>query len=106
MSMVPTIVPPYQMSTTGRICDASAYFWDESAPPRRNHRQGREEGWVGGAGYRPAMQVDAVIFDWGGTLTRWHDIDFHAESLALAHAVVESEGEHAVHAEALKHANQ
>ncbi|QYJ05557.1 HAD family hydrolase [Nocardioides panacisoli] len=31
--------------------------------------------------------IDAVIFDWGGTLTRWHDIDFHAESLALAHAV-------------------
>jgi putative hydrolase of the HAD superfamily len=31
--------------------------------------------------------VDAVIFDWGGTLTAWHDIDFHAESLALAHAV-------------------
>ena len=36
------------------------------------------------------MQLDAVIFDWGGTLTRWHDIDFHAESLALAHAVVAS----------------
>ncbi len=34
------------------------------------------------------MAIDAVIFDWGGTLTRWHDIDFHAESLALAHAVV------------------
>lgn len=33
--------------------------------------------------------VDAVIFDWGGTLTRWHDIDFHAESLALAEAVRE-----------------
>lgn len=33
------------------------------------------------------MAVDAVIFDWGGTLTRWHDIDFHAESLALAAAV-------------------
>ena len=33
------------------------------------------------------MDVDAVIFDWGGTLTRWHDIDFHAESLALAAAV-------------------
>jgi len=33
------------------------------------------------------MQPDAVIFDWGGTLTRWHDIDFHAESLALAAAV-------------------
>jgi len=34
------------------------------------------------------VQIDAVIFDWGGTLTRWHDIDFHAESLALAQAVV------------------
>jgi putative hydrolase of the HAD superfamily len=33
------------------------------------------------------MSLDAVIFDWGGTLTRWHDIDFHAESLALASAV-------------------
>ena len=33
------------------------------------------------------MQIEAVIFDWGGTLTRWHEIDFHAESLALAHAV-------------------
>ena len=32
--------------------------------------------------------LDAVIFDWGGTLTRWHDVDFHAESLALAQAVV------------------
>ncbi|GAA1767841.1 hypothetical protein GCM10009795_012760 [Nocardioides hankookensis] len=32
--------------------------------------------------------IDAVIFDWGGTLTRWHDIDFHAESLALAQAAV------------------
>lgn len=32
--------------------------------------------------------VEAVIFDWGGTLTEWHDIDFHAESLALAQAVV------------------
>ena len=33
------------------------------------------------------MDLDAVIFDWGGTLTRWHDIDFHAESLALTAAV-------------------
>jgi putative hydrolase of the HAD superfamily len=33
--------------------------------------------------------IDAVIFDWGGTLTRWHDVDFHAESLALASAVVD-----------------
>ena len=39
---------------------------------------------------RPAG-VDAVIFDWGGTLTRWHDIDFHAESLALAQAVVDAD---------------
>jgi putative hydrolase of the HAD superfamily len=52
------------------------------------------------------MQIDAVIFDWGGTLTRWHDIDFHAESLALAHAVVASDGEIEVHAEALHRANQ
>jgi putative hydrolase of the HAD superfamily len=37
--------------------------------------------------------IDAVIFDWGGTLTRWHDIDFHAESLALAAAVVQAETE-------------
>ncbi|MFL6171333.1 MAG: HAD family hydrolase [Marmoricola sp.] len=34
-----------------------------------------------------APGIDAVIFDWGGTLTAWHDIDFHAESLALAAAV-------------------
>lgn len=34
------------------------------------------------------MNLQAVIFDWGGTLTRWHDVDFHAESLALAQAVV------------------
>ena len=33
------------------------------------------------------MEPEAVIFDWGGTLTAWHDIDFHAESLALAEAV-------------------
>ena len=32
--------------------------------------------------------VEAVVFDWGGTLTRWHDVDFHAESVALAQAVV------------------
>jgi len=38
------------------------------------------------------MDIEAVIFDWGGTLTAWHDIDFHAESLALAQAVVAVEG--------------
>ncbi|MET0997507.1 MAG: HAD family hydrolase [Marmoricola sp.] len=52
------------------------------------------------------MQIDAVIFDWGGTLTRWHDIDFHAESLALAHAVVATEDDVQVHAETLHRANQ
>jgi putative hydrolase of the HAD superfamily len=45
--------------------------------------------------------VDAVIFDWGGTLTRWHDVDFHAESLALAQAVVSSHHEPHVHAQRL-----
>lgn len=33
------------------------------------------------------MSVDAVIFDWGGTLTAWHDIDFHDEARVLAAAV-------------------
>lgn len=35
-----------------------------------------------------STSIDAVIFDWGGTLTRWHDVDFHAESVALAQAVI------------------
>ena len=52
------------------------------------------------------MQIEAVIFDWGGTLTRWHEIDFHAESLALAHAVVASEEHLDVHVDALQRANQ
>ena len=52
------------------------------------------------------MQIEAVIFDWGGTLTRWHEIDFHAESLALAHAVVESDRDVDVHVDALHRANQ
>lgn len=38
-----------------------------------------------------SVGIEAVIFDWGGTLTRWHDIDFHAESLALAQAVVNAQ---------------
>ena len=37
------------------------------------------------------MTIEAVIFDWGGTLTRWHDVDFHAESFALAQAVVNAD---------------
>jgi len=32
--------------------------------------------------------VDAVLFDWGGTLTPWHAIDFAQESAALAAAAV------------------
>ena len=55
-----------------------------------------------------SIEIDAVIFDWGGTLTQWHDIDFHAESLALAAAVVRSDrtARPDVHAEALHRANQ
>ncbi|GGB40210.1 hypothetical protein GCM10011492_33760 [Flexivirga endophytica] len=30
--------------------------------------------------------VEAVIFDWGGTLTPWHDIDFEAEAMSYAAA--------------------
>lgn len=30
------------------------------------------------------MPVDAVIFDWGGTLTPWHDIDLYAQWYAYA----------------------
>ena len=52
------------------------------------------------------MPIDAVIFDWGGTLTAWPALDFHAESLALAHAVIESDLDSTVHAEALHRANQ
>ncbi|ANH39019.1 Phosphatase [Nocardioides dokdonensis FR1436] len=40
-----------------------------------------------GRGTGPGAGLEAVIFDWGGTLTQWHDVDFHAESLALAGAV-------------------
>jgi len=41
---------------------------------------------------RLTVEIEAVIFDWGGTLTAWHDIDFHAESLALAEAVRRAPG--------------
>ena len=40
---------------------------------------------------RGSAGVEAVIFDWGGTLTRWHDIDFHAEATSLLQAVVETD---------------
>ncbi len=32
--------------------------------------------------------IKAVLFDWGGTLTPWHNVDFEAEALALAKAVI------------------
>ncbi|MFC6707715.1 HAD family hydrolase [Flexivirga alba] len=32
------------------------------------------------------QEVQAVIFDWGGTLTPWHDIDFEAEAMSYAAA--------------------
>ena len=50
--------------------------------------------------------IDAVIFDWGGTLTRWHDVDFHAESLALAQAVVNVDHDVEVSRERLHAANE
>ena len=52
------------------------------------------------------MGLDAVIFDWGGTLTQWHDIDFHAESLALAQAVVNVDHDIEVSQTRLHQANQ
>jgi putative hydrolase of the HAD superfamily len=51
-------------------------------------------------------ELQAVIFDWGGTLTRWHDIDFHAESLALAQAVVDVDHDVEVSQARLHEANQ
>ena len=50
--------------------------------------------------------IDAVVFDWGGTLTAWHDIDFHAESLALAQAVVNVDHDIEVSQARLHAANQ
>jgi putative hydrolase of the HAD superfamily len=50
--------------------------------------------------------LDAVVFDWGGTLTRWHDVDFHAESLALAQAVVDVDHDVLVSQARLHEANQ
>jgi putative hydrolase of the HAD superfamily len=32
--------------------------------------------------------IEAVLFDWGGTLTPWHSVDFEAEAQALAAAAV------------------
>ncbi|MGL5826053.1 MAG: HAD family hydrolase [Nocardioides sp.] len=53
--------------------------------------------------------IDAIIFDWGGTLTPWHDVDFEAEARALAEAVVRQPSAVAAPAETwrlLREANQ
>ncbi|HET7689907.1 MAG TPA: HAD family hydrolase [Nocardioidaceae bacterium] len=47
--------------------------------------------------------IEAVIFDWGGTLTPWHAVDFAAEAQALALAALG--GDHTA-AELLERANQ
>ena len=39
----------------------------------------------------PSPDVEAVIFDWGGTLTPWHSVDFAEEARALAAAVVDAD---------------
>jgi putative hydrolase of the HAD superfamily len=52
---------------------------------------------------RSAPGVEAVIFDWGGTLTPWHTVDFREEARALARAAIHA-GPDA--AEALRHATE
>jgi putative hydrolase of the HAD superfamily len=47
--------------------------------------------------------LDAVIFDWGGTLTPWHTIDFAEEAAALARAVVDPHPQ--AHAELMRAGN-
>lgn len=49
------------------------------------------------------MAVEAVIFDWGGTLTPWHTIDMSQESAALALAATDGG---ATAAEALRAAGE
>ena len=36
-------------------------------------------------------RIEAVIFDWGGTLTPWHDVDFAEEARALAAGGVDAD---------------
>ncbi len=47
--------------------------------------------------------VEAVLFDWGGTLTPWHSVDFDEEARVLAQAAVDAHPE--AHADLLR-ANQ
>jgi putative hydrolase of the HAD superfamily len=37
------------------------------------------------------QSLQAVIFDWGGTLTPWRSVDFDAEALALAAAALDAD---------------
>ena len=39
---------------------------------------------------RAGAALEAVIFDWGGTLTPWHTLDMAEEAAALARAVVDA----------------
>jgi len=56
---------------------------------------------------RRLRPVRAVLLDWGGTMTEWHDVDFHAESLALAAAVRDAHpDDHHVHARRLHAAGE
>ncbi len=38
-----------------------------------------------------SANIEAVIFDWGGTLTPWHTVDFVEEARALAAAVLDAD---------------
>ena len=49
-----------------------------------------------------AADIEAVIFDWGGTLTPWHTIDFDEESRVLARAVVGATDDEVAAATALR----
>ena len=68
-----------------RSRDAVAHVVDDRA------RAGRQPdlGGLMAAGRRTG--IEAVIFDWGGTLTPWHTIDFDAEARALAAAAVDAD---------------
>lgn len=37
--------------------------------------------------------LEAVVFDWGGTLTPWHAVDFAAEAQALALAAIDGDAD-------------
>ena len=49
------------------------------APGRRVRCVGAERRRAAGRPGPVGDPIEAVIFDWGGTLTPWHTVDFHAE---------------------------